>query len=116
MKNQILVVLAVFAIAACSQKSADQKVADQVSKVYPLNADERNMASINAKQFFEKEWLPAGGKRGQVISCRPTDSNYNGLVSCTGFIPQQNGSFAEVKRYCGYKPEVVGCSDEDTVK
>lgn len=114
--NKFILVGLVMALVACSDKSADQKVADQVSKVYPLNADERNMASINAKQFFEKEWLPAGGKRGQVINCRPTDSNYNGLVSCTGFIPQQDGLFAEVKRYCGYKPEVVGCSDEDTVK
>jgi hypothetical protein len=103
-------------LTACGPQTADQKVAAQTSTVYALTADERNMAAINGKQFFEKEWLPAGGKRGQLISCRPSDSNFNGLVSCTGFVPQPSGNFSEIKRYCGYKPELVGCSDEDTVK
>lgn len=105
------------ALVACGEpQTNEQKVAEQTSKIYALNADERNMASINGKQFFEKEWLPADGKRGQLISCRPSDSNFNGLVSCVGFVPQPSGNFEEIKRYCGYKPELVGCSDEDTVK
>ena len=31
-------------------------------------------------------------------------------------VPQIAGGYKEVKRYCGYTPELVGCSDEDTVK
>ena len=103
-------------LAACAPPTPEQKLAKQMSLVHALTADERNMASINGKQFYEKEWLPAGGKRGQLISCKPSDSNANGLVTCTGFIPQANGSFSEVTRYCGYMPELVGCSAEDTVK
>lgn len=104
------------ALGGCGQQTAEQKVSAQTAKVHSLTADERNLAQINGKQFFEKEWLPAGGKRGQLISCRPSDSNFNGLVTCSGFIPQSNGAFAEVTRYCGYTPELVGCSNEDTVK
>ncbi len=108
--------LSLLALAGCGSETAEEKISAQASKVYALTGDERNLASINAKQFFEKEWLPAGGQRGQLISCRPSDSNFNGMVSCNGYVPQPDGSFAEVKRYCGYKPELVGCSDEDTVK
>jgi hypothetical protein len=119
-KYKVLLSLVVMtALTACEQQppqTNEQKVAETVSHVYGLNADERNMAAINGKQFFEKEWLPAGGKRGQLISCRPSDSNFNGLVTCTGFVPQANGEFAEIKRFCGYKADLVGCTDEDTVK
>jgi hypothetical protein len=115
MKRTLLSLALIPLLVACG-KSAEQKVAEQTEKTHALTADERNLASINAKQFFEKEWLPAGGKRGQLISCRPSDSNFNGLVTCTGFVPQASGAFTEVKRYCGYRPELVGCSDEDTVK
>lgn len=111
-----LFVAVVATLAACGQATSTEKVADQTSKVYPLNADERNMVAINGKQYFEKEWLPAGGKRGQLINCKPSDSNFNGLVSCNGFVPQPNGTFSEQKMYCGYKAELVGCSNEDTVK
>lgn len=103
-------------LSACGQQTNEQKVAAQTSKVYALTDAERNMASINGKQYFEKEWLPAGGKRGQLINCRPSDSNFNGLVSCNGFVPQPNGTFAETKMYCGYHAGLVGCSNEDTVK
>lgn len=103
-------------LAACGQKSAAEKTAEQTAKVYALTADERNMAQINAKAYYEKEWLPANGKRGQVINCRPSDSNFNGLVSCNGFVPGSDGQFHETKMFCGYKPELVGCSNEDTVK
>jgi hypothetical protein len=110
------IIVASFAITGCGQQSNAEKVAAQTEKVYPLNDVERNLASINGKQYFEKEWLPAGGKRGQLINCRPSDSNFNGLVSCNGFVPKSDGTFAEAKMYCGYKPELVGCSNEDTVK
>ena len=115
--KRVALALAVMALVACGeQKTNEQKVAEQVSSVHALTADERNLATINGKQFFEKEWLPAGGARGQLISCRPSDSNFNGLVTCNGFVPTPSGEFVEKKRYCGYKPELVGCSDEDTVK
>jgi hypothetical protein len=55
-------------------------------------------------------------ERGVVTMVRPSDSNANGLVTTIGMIPQLQGGFKEVKVYCGYRPELVGCSDEDTVK
>jgi hypothetical protein len=111
-----LLTLATLALCACSEKSAEDKVKDQASKVHALNEDERALANANAKAFFEKPWAPAGGKQGQFIGCRPSDSNFNGLVTCSGFIPQPDGTMPEIKRYCGYRPDLVGCSDEDTVK
>lgn len=106
-------------LAACGSQSAEQKVTAQTSKVHALSADERGLAQTNAKQFYEREWPvdTHGGKaRGIWIECRPSDSNYNGLVTCSGKVPQMGGSFADVKRYCGYVPELGSCSDEDTVK
>lgn len=111
-----LVVSAVLSACGDGNVTAEQKVSQQVNKVHALTDSERPLADANAKKFFEQPWAPAGGKSGQFIACRPSDSNYNGLVTCTGFIPQPQGGFAEVKRYCGYRPELVGCSDEDTVK
>lgn len=111
-----LITIAALALSACSDKSPEDKVKDQTSKVHPLTEDERALANANGKAFFEKPWAPAGGKQGQFISCRPSDSNFNGLVTCSGFIPQPDGTMPEIKRYCGYRPELVGCSDEDTVK
>ena len=104
-------------IVGCGEKQTqEQKVQAQLSSVHALTDVERPLADANAKKFFEQTWAPAGGQRGQFIACRPSDSNANGLVTCTGFIPQPGGGFQEVKRYCGYRPELVGCSDEDTVK
>lgn len=120
LKNSIPMIAALaaaLALGACSDdRNAQQKVADQISKVHSLTDEERALASSNAKAFFERPWAPAGGKAGQFISCRPTDSNFNGLVTCTGFIPQPDGTMPEIKRYCGYRADLVGCSDEDTVK
>jgi len=75
----------------------------------------------NAKTFFEKEFpVIVNGQRstdrGVFLECRPSDSNFNGLVTCKGQVPQINGGFREITRYCGYTPDLVGCSDEDTVK
>jgi len=107
-------------LAACTDgPTAEQKIQAQVKdKVCALNADERLMAQTNAKNYFEKAWPGRGApKTGMFTSCRPSDSNFNGFVSCFGFLPnQQNDVMVETKRYCGYRPELVGCSDEDTVK
>ena len=112
----LLAAMATLTLAACGEKSSADKVEAQLSKVHALTDNERALAEANAKRFFEQPWAPAGGTKGQFIGCRPSDSNYNGLVTCTGFVPQANGSMPEVKRYCGYRPDLVGCSDEDTVK
>lgn len=113
----IAAVMATGALTACGEKqTAEDKTNAQVSKVHALTDEERALAIGNAKSFFERPWAPAGGKNGQFIACRPSDSNFNGLVTCTGFIPQPDGTMPEVKRYCGYRADLVGCSDEDTVK
>lgn len=126
MKKTLKALVALFAfamIAACGQKSTEERIKEQITeKVHALSADERLAAQTNAKQFYEKEFpqvQPDGSMartRGFFNECRPTDSNANGLVSCFGKVPNINGGYADVKRYCGYRPEVVGCSDEDTVK
>lgn len=126
MKNMFVFLMIGLMLAGCGSKSAEDKVKETTSRVYPLNADERSLAAINAKTYFEREWINAGNARGQFINCRPSDSNFNGMVSCTGMVPQPNGTptevaagavkYAELKMYCGYKPELVGCSNEDTVK
>lgn len=110
-------------LSACGQKTAEDKIRAQVEdKVHALTADERLMAETNAKQFFNREFPQTeGGKlgsaRGMFLDCRPSDSNYNGLVTCHGVIPRVGGGFDDkAVRYCGYMPKLVGCSDEDTVK
>lgn len=114
--KRILLAATILGLAACSQQSEQDKVTEQLTKVYPLTADERQMAEINAKQYFEKTWIDAENARGGFVSCRPSDSNANGLVSCFGKVPQAGGGYKDVKMYCGYRKELVGCSDEDTVK
>lgn len=108
------VVIAMLLATACS-KTAEQKIEDNVnSGVHALTVDERPMAQMNAKAFYEKEFpVEHDGtltrERGAFLECRPSDSNFNGLV------PQRKGGFQEVTRYCGYRKELVGCSDQDTV-
>ncbi len=122
MKKSIIAVIVAMSIVACSKQDAETKVQKQITEnMHALTADERPLAQANAKAFFEKEF-PVQGKdgsltkeRGSFLECRPSDSNFNGLVTCRGLIPQLAGGFKEVVRYCGYRPELVGCSDEDTV-
>jgi len=122
MKKLFAVLVAVLFVTACGSKSAEEKISKQVTEnVHALTADERPMAQMNAKAFFEKEF-PVQAKdgslskeRGAFLECRPSDSNFNGLVTCKGMVPQFGGGFKEVTRYCGYRKELVGCSDEDTV-
>lgn len=118
-----MAVLAAALMAACSQQTTEQRIQQQITeRMHALTADERLAAQTNAKQFFEKEWPQqradgtVGRERGFFSECRPSDSNANGLVTCFGKVPLISGGFEDVKRYCGYRPELVGCSDEDTVK
>ena len=115
----ILVSAMCVAVVGCGSppQTQEEKVKQQVSQnQYSLTADERQASQINGKTYFDKSWITADGARGQLNNCRPSDSNSNGMVSCTGFVPQPGGSYKETKMYCGYRPEVVGCSDEDTVR
>lgn len=113
-----MIILAVFTLAACEETSTEQKVQQQLSNVHALTDQERNLANANAKEYFEREWPTNAGKtlRGTFIACRPSDSNANGLVTCTGYVGSlDEGKLVERTRYCGYRPELVGCSDKDTV-
>jgi len=115
--------VALLSLVACGKQTAEEKIQAAITtNVHALNADERQLAEINAKAFFNKEFPvtdKASGalsnERGRWLECRPSDSNTNGLVTCKGLVPNLGGGFKEVTRYCGYRPELVGCSDEDTV-
>lgn len=111
-------------LTACQPaQTADEKIkAQMLDSQHALTADERILAEINAKQFFEKNF-PQQKQDGSMIEvrgyfteCRPSDSNFNGLVTCQGKVPNINGGFQDVKRYCGYRKELVGCNDVDAVK
>ena len=120
MKQYILLGLVVPALAlgACGQqKTAEEQVKEQVATSYALTADERSLASANAKKYFEQSWPVNIGepKNGKLINCRPTDSNKNGLVSCNGYAVNLKGELFEKTVYAGYTPSVVGVSDQDTV-
>ena len=64
MKNVSKVVL-VMSLAAtvligCSdEKTAEQKKAEQTSKMYNLAAEDRNIAEANAKSYWNREWIEA---------------------------------------------------------
>lgn len=109
-------------LAACSNQSGEERIKEQITeRSHALTADERPRAQANAKSYYEKEFPVIlngvrGSERGVFLECRPSDSNFNGLVTCKGQVPQINGGFKENTRYCGYTPTLVGCSDEDTVK
>jgi hypothetical protein len=110
----------ILVLTGCSSGSPEQQVKEQLDKVHPLNDKERGLADANAKKFFERPWPVNTDKltvNGTFIACRPSDSNNNGLVTCTGYKADVNtAQLVEVKKYCGYRPELVGCNDEDTVK
>lgn len=127
MKTQTTVVFAAIValtLTACEQKpveptlTPEQKVQQQLSSIHALTDQERALATANAKEYFERDWPTNEGKkvRGTLISCRPSDSNANGLVTCTGYVGDlDTGRLVERTQYCGYRPELVGCSDKDTV-
>lgn len=118
-----LIAVSVMSVTGCGQKTSEQRINEQVQeKVHALTADERILAETNAKQFFNRDFpqLQVGtmsSARGVWLDCRPSDSNYNGLVTCHGVVPKVNGGFDDkATRYCGYTSKLMGCSDEDTVK
>ena len=116
--SSAVLVVAVLTLSSCSSnKSAQEEVNEQVSKVYALTADERSLADANAKKYFEQQWPTNNGesKPGKFIACRPTDSNKNGLVSCDGYIVNVKGELSNKRVYAGYRKDLVGVSDEDTV-
>lgn len=113
-------------LVACGEKkTAQEKVTENLKSgtIHALTADERQLAETNAKQFFNRSFpngKDAAGElttaKGMWLDCRPSDSNSNGLVTCHGILPKMGGGFDDkAARYCGYRPELVGCSDEDTV-
>lgn len=115
------------ALAACGKdKTAQEKVTDLLKDsgtIHALTAEERQLAETNAKQFFNRSFPNGKDSAGELttakgmwLDCRPSDSNSNGLVTCHGILPKMTGGFDDkATRYCGYRPELVGCSDEDTV-
>lgn len=129
MKLKLLGMIVAVALAGCEHKTAEQKVDSFVggeNGIYALKAEERQMAENNAKQYFNRDFpqmqvdsagnRTMGTARGMFLDCRPTDSNANGLVTCHGMMPTASGGFNDhAVRYCGYRKELVGCSDEDTV-
>jgi hypothetical protein len=118
-----LVVIIVMALSiGCTKQTSQEKVKEVSKKVYILTPDEISLAEVNAKQFFEKEWPTLDGtgsatkKRGVLVNVRPTDSNYNGLVTSIGKIPKDTGGYDTITMYCGYQKDgIQGCSDQDTV-
>ena len=116
MKLHLLVAVLISSlVVACSPpKTAEEKIKQKTEEsVYSLTADDRQRASINARAYFEKEWVIANNQRGMLNECRPSDGNFNGMVTCSGFVPSQKGGFSEQKRFCGYTVKLVGCSDKD---
>jgi hypothetical protein len=106
--------LVVLLAAACGEGS---------SGVHNLSVDEARRAQVHAEAFFNAEH-PAGvnsngdlvKRKGSFQACRPQDSNSNGLVTCTGMIPDLKGGFVQTTRYCGYESgakAILGCSDKD---
>lgn len=119
-----LAMAAVFSLTGCGQKTVEQQVTANITDgVHALTAEERQLAETNAKQFFNRAFPngnDAAGElttaKGMFLDCRPSDSNANGLVTCHGILPKMKGGFDDkATRYCGYRKELVGCSDEDTV-
>ena len=113
--------LPLYALTSCGEQSAETQVKSQLTKVHPLTDKERVLADGGAKKCFNHPWPTNDPAKktvdGNFIACRPSDSNFNGLVSCTGYKPNvDTGALSEVTMYCGYREDLVGCSDQDTVK
>ena len=110
--KKTLLVLSVLALTACGNDGP-----------HNLSVDEARRAQTYAEAFFNADHpggVDAKGdlvkKKGSFQACRPQDSNANGLVTCTGLLPNVNGGFVTTTRYCGYESgskAVLGCSDKD---
>lgn len=126
MKKSIMFVsaLVMIAVVGCGKQSVEEKVSANIRDgVHALSAEERQLAETNAKQFYNRAFpngKDAAGElttaKGMFLDCRPSDSNANGMVTCHGIMPKMTGGFDDKStRYCGYRKELVGCSDEDTI-
>lgn len=117
--------IAALLLTACEKpQTVAEKVKQNITEgVHALGAEERQLAETNAKQFFNRSFPNGKDQAGELttakgmfLDCRPSDSNANGMVTCHGILPKMTGGFDDkATRYCGYRPELVGCSDEDTV-
>lgn len=120
MKKGILYLAALaicFTFVGCDSGSPADKVKAKADQKYQLTAEEALKAENSAKTFFSKTF-PAGGtetKQGMFQECRPSDSNFNGLVTCMGYVPNiKSGQMELITRYCNYRADMVlGCSNED---
>ena len=112
MKKQVLfyAMFLALGLSACSKKE---------DSVYALSAEEKQRAGVNAQAYFRNAAWPVQeegkdvNKTGIFNNCRPTDSNANGKVSCSGKTPAYKGGYQDVTMYCGYNGKIDGCSDKD---
>lgn len=113
MKQTLLLTCLTLALglSACAKKEAS---------VYALNAEEKQRAVVNAQAYFRNAAWPVQDSEGKDVlksgifnNCRPTDSNANGKVSCSGKTPSYKGGYQDVTMYCGYNGKIDGCSDKD---
>lgn len=125
MKTLVIALLsAAFLVVGCGKKVEPVAPPAPVkSAVHNLTPDEVTRAQVNAQAYFNGEF-PAGTnakgdlvrKKGSWTSCRPQDSNNNGLVTCTGMVPNMEGGYAASTMYCGYNggaEAISGCNDKD---
>lgn len=110
MKKTLLALSALLVLAACDSGGP-----------HNLTPDQKRRAETHAAAYFDAEH-PAGTdasgnlikRKGSFQTCRPQDSNSNGLVTCTGTVPNIAGGFGTRTMYCGYEANGVdGCSDKD---
>ncbi len=125
MKLNILMMLMVAGVmAACGDnRTPEEKIQAKIAEAgYYLNGEDMARARANGRAYFEKLW-PAGTdetgalkmQKGFFNECRPSDSNTNGKVTCSGILPNKNTGLVNVDSsvYCGYSKDVLGCSDQD---
>lgn len=111
MKKLLLAaVVAAISLSACAPKEAS---------IYALDGEDKKHALVNAKAYFNNAAWPVLEEGKDVLkigifnNCRPTDSNANGKVSCSGKTPAYKGGYQDVIMYCGYNGKIDGCSDKD---
>lgn len=113
MKTLLITVIASLTVIACAKRE----------EVHNLSVDEARRAKTYAESYFNQDHpggVDASGqivkKKGSFQACRPQDSNANGMVTCTGLLPNMQGTFTTTTRYCGYESgagAVLECSDKD---
>lgn len=119
-KSLIVASLLAIIMTGCAKepdnRSPEQKVQANASAKYNMTGEEVSRANNNAKQYFEKSWPIADNQHGMLNNCRPSDSNFNGKASCTGYVPNPLGApkpYHDETVYCGYNTTIIGCSDKD---